>query len=210
MIHAAAGGDPDKHPVAEAEQAFLGDQPADEAGLQLAERHPAQRHRERLAAGIAGLPGHDGQEDGKDDELRQRVFENADHRGGDECGQQVDLQPGMAQAQRAAERGREPLLLVDADHLARLGGDLDRLLGEEILAAHEAGQPPRAVADRIDRIMAHDRGLQRVLELHLLAKREGRSGSSGFRASPCAGRAACRASRRGRSASPPDRRHSNR
>ena len=109
-------------------------------GLQLAERHAAQGHRQRLAAGIAGLPGHHRQEDGEDDEPRQRVLEQADHGGGDEGGEQVDLQPGVAKQQAARERRRQPLLLVDADHLARLGADLDRLVAEQLLAADQARQ----------------------------------------------------------------------
>ena len=151
--HAKAGGDADQQAVEEAEQAFLRHQPADELGLELAERDAAKRDRQRLAAGIAGLAGHDRQEDGEDDELVDGAFEDADHGGRDKRGEQVDLQPGMAKAEAARQGRREPLLLVDADHLARLGADLDRLFGEQLLAADQPDQAALAVADRIDREM---------------------------------------------------------
>ena len=140
------GGDADEQAVAEAEQALLGDQPADQPRLQFAERHAAQRDRERLAAGIAGLARHDRQEDGEDDELAERMLEHADHGRGDEGGEQVDLQPGVPELEAARQRRRQPFLLLDADHLAGLGADLDRLVAEQFLAADQALEPAFRVA----------------------------------------------------------------
>ena len=71
----SAGRDADEQAVEEAQRRLLGDQPALGAGLEVAQRHAAQRHRQRLAAGIAGLAGHHRQEDGEDDELAQRILE---------------------------------------------------------------------------------------------------------------------------------------
>ena len=101
----------------------------------------------------------------------ESVFSNsADHGGGGEGGDEVDLQPGVTQLQAARERRVEALLLVDADHLTGLGGNLDRLVAEQFLAADQALQHAVRVADRIDRIMADHRRLQRLVQLHVLAE----------------------------------------
>ena len=68
-------------------QRFLADERARGAGLHLAERHAAQRHGERLAAGVARLAGEHRQEQREDHEAIDRVLEQADHRGGEECGE---------------------------------------------------------------------------------------------------------------------------
>jgi hypothetical protein len=58
----------------------------------------------------------------------------------------------------------EAFLLVDADHAAGLAGNRDRAVGEQRLAADQAGQHTLASDHRIDRVVPPERFLERVLE----------------------------------------------
>src|SRR5205085_5133919 len=107
-----------------------------------------------LTPGVAGLSGEHGQEDGEDHELIERVLEHPDYRRCDEGGEKVELQPRVAELQASRPGSEESLLLVDTDHLSRLGADLEGLLLEHGLTAHETDQLSVTVADRIHREVA--------------------------------------------------------
>ena len=168
--HAEAGGDADEHAVEKPSSAFLGDQPARSPGF----RSPSVMPRRVTASAwqpvLPDWPASTGRKTASMTSCASVSSKTPTTRGRDEGGDEIDLQPGMAEAQAARERRVEPLLLVHADHLARLGGDLDRLVAEQLLAADQPLQPPLGVADRIDRIMLRDRCLQRLVQLHVLAE----------------------------------------
>src|SRR5258705_400894 len=81
--------------------------------------------------------------------------------GREEAGEQVELQPGVALLEAAQPGPREPLLFLEADHRARLQGDLDRLGLEHALPAQEADQALLLVDHRIHRIVAIEHELHR-------------------------------------------------
>ena len=148
--HPGAGRHADQRAVEEPEDRLLGHRRGRAPGLQLPERHAAQRDRERLAAGVARLPREHRQEHGEQHDLLERALEEADHRRGDEGGEQVELQPRVAEHEAARPGRGEPLLLGHADHRAGLRGELDRLRLEHPCAAHRAlsAGPRRRRPDR--------------------------------------------------------------
>jgi hypothetical protein len=162
-----------KGAVERTQRCFLGHQRAFGSGLQFAQRHPAQGHRQRLAAGVAGLSREYRQEQREDHQPVDGVLENRHHRAGNEGRQQVDLQPGMAEPEAAFQRCRQPFLLLDTDHAADLRRDLEGLFGEHGLAAHQAQQAALAVADRIDRVMAVEHQFHRIGQLQVRRQHEG-------------------------------------
>ena len=170
--HADAGGHADERAVQQAEQRLLRDQPARVAVPELAEREAAQRHGERLAAGVARLAGEHRQEHREHHQPVDRALEEADDRGGEEGREQVELQPRVAEAQAARPGRREALLLLDADHRAGLRADLERLLLEERAAAHRADEPPAGVAHGVDREVARHHLARGLDERQLGLERE--------------------------------------
>ena len=83
-VHREPRHDPRERPVDQPERTFLQHERSLLAGSQLAQREPAQRHRERLAAGIPRLPGQHREEHRQRDSALDRAFEQADDRAGDE------------------------------------------------------------------------------------------------------------------------------
>jgi hypothetical protein len=73
----------------------------------------------------------------------------------------------VAELEALGKRCGEPLLLIDAHHGADLGGDLDRLLLEHRLPAHQPDQHAVRVAYRIDRVMALEYRFHRLIERRL-------------------------------------------
>ena len=91
---------------------------------------------------------------GEDHDAVDGVLEEADDRRRDERGDQIELQPRMAELERALPRRGQALLFLDTDHRARLRADLEGLLFEQHRAAHDADEMALGVGDRIDRIVA--------------------------------------------------------
>ena len=207
MIHAEAGGDADQQAVAESRAApSLATSRPTRPGLSSPSVMPRSVTASAWQPVLPVCPAMTGRKTARMTSWLQRVLEDADHGRGDEGGEQVDLQPGMAQpqaARRAASRAAPP---------CRRRPSCPTWALISIACSANSSSPrtspfstPRGVADRIDRIMAHERRLERVLELHVLAEREGIADHQAVEPASRARRAACRASRRRRPASPPRR-----
>ena len=160
--HAECGGDSDEGAVGQAEEGFLGDNRGSFARFEFAEGHAAQGDGEGLAAGVAGLPGKDGEKDRKGDDLRDGLLENADDEGRNEGGEEVELQPGVAHFQTADERGGEAFFFLHADHGAGLRGEFEGLGFGQGLSTDEADETPIRLANGVDRIVATERGFHRL------------------------------------------------
>ncbi len=154
--HAGAGDGADHDAVEETQQRLLRHRGHHAVGAQFAQGDAAQGHGQRLATGVARLAGQHRQEHRQHHDLLQRALEQADHGGGEERGEQVEDQPRQARLEAARPRRGEALFLLDADHGAGLGGDLEGLLLEHHLALDHAQQVAVGVAHRIDRVVARD------------------------------------------------------
>ena len=116
--HRRAGDDPDHSAVEKPETRLLEDELARRQRPQLSQREPPQGDRERLAARVAGLASEDRKERGKHDDAIDGVLEDPDHGGRHEGRQEVELEPGVAEAEGPQQVRGDPLFLLDADHAA--------------------------------------------------------------------------------------------
>jgi hypothetical protein len=96
----------------------------------------------------------------------------SDDGSGDEAGEEIDLKPGVAEAEAAEDGGGEALFVFNADHGTGLGADFDGAGLEEILAADETEKVTFGIADRIDRIVSVDCGTHGGGEFQVRLKRE--------------------------------------
>ena len=131
------------------------------------EREAAQRDRQRLAAGVPRLTGEHRQEDGEHHDAIERLLEDADHAGGDERGEEIELQPGVAEAEAARPGGGDALLRLDADHLSGLRREIQRLLLEDASGRGSCRPACLRVGHRIGRVVLRDDRLGRLEHGHV-------------------------------------------
>ena len=137
-----AGDAAEHHAVADPDQRLASDQPPGVAGIELLRGERAHRHRQRLRAGVAAEAGDDRKQHGEDGDPLDRVLEEADHRGGEEGGDEIDEQPRASEPHdRKDALGN--LLVADAgealDILVRLL--LDDV--DDVVDGDDADQPAR-------------------------------------------------------------------
>ena len=125
-----------------------------------------------MTACVARLAGQDREEHRQGHHLLNRLFEQTNHRRRQEGREQIELEPRVTKPQAPAPRSSQPVFVFHTDHAPRLGADLDRLLLEEDIPAHQTDQTSRFIADRIDRIMAGDHERHGVGHVHLGAQME--------------------------------------
>ena len=170
--HSETRSDADEDAVEEAQEAFFEDEATFLAIPEVSESKAAKGNSERLCAGVSGLSGKYGQEGGKNDDSIQSALKVSDDGSGDEAGEEIDLKPGVAEAEAAEDGGGEALFVFNADHGAGLGADFDGAGFEEILAADETEKATFGIADRVDGVVSVHRGTHGGGEFQMRLKRE--------------------------------------
>ena len=132
----------------------------------LAQRESPHRHRERLHAAVPGLARDDRQQDRERREFGDGAFEHPDDECGEECGREVDLEPGQPLADRERYTRERALFLAHTDHRLQAHRRLGLGRGDEGAIADHTDETPVAVDDGQSR----DPLLREVID-DLLARR---------------------------------------
>ena len=89
--------------------------------VDLAEGEAANDERQGLGAADASLSGDDGQEGREDDQLFDGGLKEADYKGGEDGGAEVDVEPGKTAGDGASEGVEEAVLSKAGDAIHVLG-----------------------------------------------------------------------------------------
>ena len=114
----------------------------------LTQGQAAHGDRQRLLAGISRLAGDDGRQHRQGGELGDGAFEESDHRGGEEGGGEVDLQPRQAFAHRERNGRQGAFVFADADHGLNIGAGFILHGADEGVVADDPGQAAAGVDHR--------------------------------------------------------------